>query len=170
MSSMKSHDIMVLLKIQLWSDGIWTQSKIAQSIGMSQSEISMALKRCELSGLYNSSSGKTIQKSLLEFIIHGLKYAFPAELGSPDRGMPTAHSAPPLVDIIADGGETFVWPYVNGNVRGITVSPLYTTVPVAAENDLRIYEVLALIDSLRIGRVREKKLAEDLLVQKLGEK
>ena len=166
---MKSQDIVVILKIHLWTDGTWTQPKIAQSVGMSQSETSMALKRCELSGLYNSSSGKTIQKSLLEFIIHGLKYAFPAELGPPDRGMPTAHSAPPLIDMIADDSEIFVWPYVNGTGRGITVNPLYKTVPAAAENDLRLYEVLALIDAIRVGRVRERKLAEELLIQRLGE-
>ena len=34
--------------------------------------------------------------NLTEFLIHGVKYAFPVERGGPTRGFPTAEAASPL--------------------------------------------------------------------------
>jgi hypothetical protein len=165
---MKPQDILVLLKLHLWANEEWTQPKIAQAIGLSQSETSAAIQRCEKSGLYSPVSGKPVRAAMEEFFIHGLKYCFPATLGAPDRGMPTAHSAPPLSSMLAGGeNEIFIWPYVNGNVRGVSVEPLYKSVPEAAINDNMLYECLALIDAIRIGRAREKNLAIKLLIERI---
>jgi hypothetical protein len=78
--------------------------------------------------------------------------------GAPTRGVPTAHSAKPLSDLIA-GGDAFVWPHVDGTVRGQAIAPLYPTVPDACLGDERLYELLALVDALRVGRARERELA-----------
>jgi hypothetical protein len=53
-----------------------------------------------------------------------------------------------------------VWPHPEGKKRGIALAPLYETVPEAALRDHALYEKLALVDALRDGRVRERKLAE----------
>jgi hypothetical protein len=52
-----------------------------------------------------------------------------------------------------------VWPFPEGEHRGVTLEPLYKSAP-AALRDPFLYELLALIDALREGRVRERKLAE----------
>ncbi len=168
---MKPQDVIVLIKLHLWRDEEWTQPKIAQSIGLSQSETSAALKRCEKSGLYSPITGKPVRTAMEEFLIHGVKYSFPAVIGMPDRGMPTSHSAEPLASMLAGGSEdVFVWPYVKGTVRGVTVEPLYRSVPAAASADPELYAYLALIDAIRIGRVREKNLAEKLLIEYIRRK
>jgi hypothetical protein len=106
--------------------------------------------------------------ALEEFLLHGLKYAFPAERGEVTRGMPTSYAAPPLKDAIASGDELPpVWPWRDGDTRGIALQPLYKTAPVAALQDPFLYELLALVDAIRDGRARERKIAEKELINRL---
>ena len=82
------------------------------------------------------------------------------------RGIPTGHSAPPLKEEIISE-QDYVWPYPKGDARGQSVLPLYYTVPQAIDLDKNLYEILALIDALRVGRVREKNMALELLKQRI---
>ncbi|MEG4446282.1 hypothetical protein QUB47_34895, partial [Microcoleus sp. AT9_B5] len=52
-----------------------------------------------------------------------------------------------------------VWPDPQGVVRGQAIAPLYRSVPQAASNDPELYALLSLIDAIRVGRVREQRLA-----------
>jgi hypothetical protein len=106
--------------------------------------------------------------ALEEFLLHGLKYAFPAEHGQVTRGVPTSHAAEPLKSEISAGSELPpVWPWSQGKTRGVALEPLYRTVPIAALRDPQLYEYLALVDAIRDGRARERKLAERELVKRL---
>lgn len=98
-------------------------------------------------------------KAVEEFLIHGVKYAFPVQHDETTRGMPTAHTAPPLSDLIA-GDLPPVWPDPHGEVRGATLEPLHKAAPKAAGKDPALRELLALIDVLRDGHVRGRHLAE----------
>jgi hypothetical protein len=109
--------------------------------------------------LVDDSKRNVNRESLLEFLEHGVKYVFPQRPGAIARGVPTAHSAPPLSTMVQSGETIYVWPDVGGMVRGETIEPLYPTVPKAARIDERFYEMVALVDALRIGRPREVKLA-----------
>ena len=60
-----------------------------------------------------------------------------------------------------------VWPYIKGNVQGLAFEPLYKYAPIAALRDPVLYEYLALVDALRDGRARERKLAEEIIVNRL---
>src|ERR1700674_5549243 len=51
---------------------------------------------------------------------------------------------------------TAVWPLPQGKVRGYRFQPFHKSVPVAASRDEKLYELLALVDSLPDGRVRER--------------
>jgi hypothetical protein len=107
---------------------------------------------------------------IVELLVHGLKYVFPPSRGQLTRGMPTSYAAPPLDELIAKNDEPVpVWPDPDGKARGTSFEPLYRTVPYAASRDAALYELLALADALREGRARERKLAEDLLREKLRE-
>jgi hypothetical protein len=100
------------------------------------------------------------RSALLEFLLHGIRYAFPAEKGTLTRGVPTGYAAPPLLESIAASSEPPpVWPYADGSVRGYSFVPLHKNVPKAALEDSKFYELLALVDALRDGRARERELA-----------
>jgi hypothetical protein len=100
-------------------------------------------------------------------LIHGLKYIYPVEPGKMVRGIPTAHSINPLKEQIVNAGEIYVWAHPQGTVRGVEIEPLYKAVPYAARQDQELYELLGLVDALRVGRVREQQLAADFLRQRL---
>jgi len=105
-----------------------------------------------------------LKAALQEFLIHGVKYAFPAERGELTRGIPTAHAAAPLKREISAGNEPPpVWPSAMGKTRGDSFAPLYKTVPEAALRDPFLYQMLALLDAIRDGRSRERQLAEQEL-------
>ena len=82
------------------------------------------------------------------------------------RGIPTAHSALPLNKEI-QSNESYVWSYAEGKVRGQSIEPLHKSVPVASLKDKKLYELLALTDALRVGKVREKNIAMEELEKRI---
>jgi len=113
--------------------------------------------------------GRPILPALKEFLLHGVRYAYPPERGALTRGMPTGYAAPPLNKVIVQPNEPPpVWPYSEGTVRGYSFSPLYSSVPAAAARDPKLYELLALVDALRDGRARERSLAAKELESRLA--
>jgi len=158
--TLKPQDIVILLKLVVIGDRPWSFSSLALELGMSSSEVHGGIKRATTSRLYDPSRKVPIMRSLLEFLVHGVKYVFPPEAGSPTRGMPTSYAAPPLNTLIVQTNELPpVWPSSDGNARGYEFSPLFHSVPTAAANDGALYELLALVDAIRDGRARERELA-----------
>ncbi|MDH4450799.1 MAG: hypothetical protein QE265_09440 [Rhodoferax sp.] len=102
-------------------------------------------------------------KQLAEFALHGARYAFAADKTPSTIGVPTSHSAPAFEGVFAPGSENFVWPHPNGTKRGVGVEPLHPSVPFAAMQDAKLYEMLALFDALRVGRARERGMALERL-------
>lgn len=163
----KPQDVLLLLKIISVNNPAWNQKPMAEALGLSQSEVSESVARSKYAGLLNPE-GKTVMKlALMEFLQYGLRYTFPQKSGPVVRGIPTAHSAAPLVKLI-QSAEAYVWPYGKGTVRGHSIAPLYPSVPEAAQKDEKLYELLALTDALRVGRAREKELAVIELKKHLG--
>ena len=101
--------------------------------------------------------------TLAEFALHGAKYAFPGVRLPLAVGVPTSHSAPAFAGIFAPGSTDFVWPHPNGPMRGVGVEPLHPSVPFAAMQDAKLYELLALFDALRVGKARERGMALERL-------
>lgn len=166
---LKPQDIVAILKVHSLQKASWTYSTLAQSLGMSASEVHAALSRCEAAGLYNGENRRILKQALLEFLVHGLRYVFYAQPGPLSRGLPTAHSAEPLKSkLVASPSEVYVWPDPQGVVRGQAIAPLYRSVPQAANNDPELYALLSLIDALRVGRVREQRLATNELEKRIG--
>lgn len=155
---MSPQDIVVLLKIIASDNEPWVQITMAQKLGLAQSEMSRSIARSKYAGLLDSSGRKVRRLALMDFIQYGLQYAFPQRPGSAVRGIPTSHSAPPLKKLI-QSSEDFVWPYSKGTHRGYAVTPLYKSVPEVVINDQVLHEYLALVDAIRIGNSREKKIA-----------
>lgn len=170
-SGIKPQDILVLLKLTLLKEQNWRHMDLVDALGLSQAEISFSLQRCVNSGLLTPDKKRVIRSAFSGFLIHGLRHVMPAKLGPVDRGIPTAHSAPPLNrTIVAEESDKYVWPYEFGDARGQTVPPIYPSAVKAAMNDPKLHELLALIDALRVGRAREKKLAAEELEKRILEK
>jgi len=170
---LKPQDIVVLLKLFGYGPIRPPFAQLAVELVMSPSEVHGAVKRAQAARLLHGSEmdGRPNISALLEFLIHGVKYAFPAEHGGITRGIPTSYAAEPLNRLIAPGDEPIpVWPYPEGTKRGLSFAPLYKTVPLAALRDSLLYEQLALVDAIRDGRSRERKLAEEELIKRLRHK
>ncbi len=164
--TLKPQDLLVTLTLSIHPDSARSSIEIARALGMSASEVHNALRRAIRAGLLHS--GRAPNRSALgEFLFHGLKYVFLPDRGGIVRGMPTSYAAPPLNTLIEADQNPPVWPDPNGTVRGEAFSPLYKSAPKAARNDPRLYECLALIDAVRGGRARERKLAEKILSERL---
>lgn len=156
--SISSIDIVILLKIIASKQNQWFQIQIADSLFISQSEVSKSLNRSSYAGLYDPKGKKVMRMAFMELLQYGIKYVFPQQPGAIVRGVPTAHSAPPL-DAIIQSEEKYVWPSGKGSARGQSIIPLYPTVVDAVKLDSFLHELLALVDVLRVGRARDRELA-----------
>lgn len=166
-NGMRPQDIVILLKIASLKNDNWRNIDIANSIGISPSEVSEALHRSNIAGLIDSRKRKININSFLEFLIYGLKYVFPTQPGPIVKGTPTAHSASPIKEHIFSNAEVFVWSNAKGAQRGQAIEPLYKTIPQIVDQDKLLYELLAIIDTIRVGRAREVKIAIDELNKRL---
>ncbi|MBY5820760.1 hypothetical protein [Rhizobium leguminosarum] len=189
---MKSQDIVILLKLvslqeqeehqedewlQLESQGgdPYSVRNLEASLGISKTEISQAIKRSISSGIATkdgqSGRPRPSRRNILDFILHGFRFVFPANAGAMQRGIPTAFAAPMLKDLLISGGNyIYVWPHPSGRDLGQSIDPLFKTVPEAALRDARLYEYLALADAIRLGNQREVGVASEYLSSRLQQK
>ena len=139
-SGMRPQDIVILLK-KISPAGYDMKGKdLAQSLNISPSEISESLERSMLSGLVDSDKKKVNTLALREFLLFGIRYCFPIQVGNK-----------------------------NGSLRGQSIEPLYYSVPEAAARDKDLYRLRVIVDTLRIGRTREREIAINELDKYLKE-
>jgi hypothetical protein len=147
----RPQDIVVALKLTASNGAPWSYSKLGEALGMSASHAFASVDRARTSRLLDFAAipprsrpsrearpsrgrqpflPRPNRSNLKEFLIHGVKYAFPVEHGGPTRGIPTAEAAPPLSHYFSQAFPLPpVWPYAEGSVRGIEFSPLYKNAP-----------------------------------------
>jgi hypothetical protein len=165
---LKPQDVLVLLRLA-GEPASWNYQQLASELGLSASEVHQALKRAAASGLYDADKRRVQIRALLEFVCHGLRYVYPAKRLARCHGLPTAHCLAPLADHLAvEGDDCLVWPHADGEHFGDAIEPLYRSAPAAAAQNPRLHRRLALIDAIRIGRVRERELAGRLLEAELA--
>ncbi len=169
-NQLKPQDILVLLKIlTAYKDKPWKYADLAKDLKMSQSEVHSAIKRAELAKLYDPLTKRPVRSNLGEYLISGLRFAYPAVPGEPTTGLATAHSAPPLNKaFVSAKGDNYVWAFRSGKTKGLSIEPLYPAVPAACSDDEELHKLFALIDALRVGRTREVDLAKKIIREKLG--
>ena len=169
---LKPQDLLVLFKRVANPPKSWTYAALGKALDLSASQVHRSVLRVTDAGLAVSKrrgDWHVIPEALMEFAVHGAKYAFPAKIGAVRRGVATSFGAPPLLAQISAAPEDApVWPHAEGSARGPALSPLHRYVPEAALADPALYELLALLDALRTGRNRERMLAQKLLSERLG--
>ena len=158
---LKPQDIVVLLKLIVLGTREWSFASLAADLSMSASEVHAGIKRATASRLFDETRKMPIRKNLGEFLVHGVKYAYPPQHGALTRGIPTGYAAYPLNEMLTLGTNDVppVWPHPEGEVRGYEFSPLYKSAPTAALKDKELYALLAILDAIRDGRARERELA-----------
>lgn len=161
---LKPQDVVVLLKLIAIGERTWTYAGLAGQLGMSASEVHGAIRRLSAAQLFFPESGTVFHGNAVEFLVYGVRYAFPPEWGTQTVGLPTAYAAPPLSDRIVPGRALPpVWPTPHGKTDGIALLPLYHSATDAACRDRRLYELLALVDALRTGKARERMIAARII-------
>lgn len=174
---LKSQDCVLLIK--LLANGHYaelSQRELSALLCISLSEINASIKRLFQSGLIRhdieSKGIYPILSAAEEFVIVGIKYSFPAKLGEYSRGIPTGIAAPVFQGKIVMGDEPIpIWPFAHGDKKGLSVEPLYSSVPqsISEYPDQNFYDLLALVDVIRIGRARERSMAINLLKEKINQ-
>ena len=165
---LKPQDVVVTLALASVPPAERTYASLAGMLRMSASETHAAVKRATASGLVDGATRAPRRSALLEFLVHGIRFAFPAVRSGLTRGVPTSYGTAPLAGLLHSDGPPPVWPHPEGTVRGEGLEPLYRAVPAAALANPALHELLALVDALRSGRARERKLAADELARRLG--
>jgi hypothetical protein len=159
----KGQDLLVALKLATKAASHWTYQGLAAELGISRGEAHNAVRRLLLSGLLREGLqgiGPN-PRNLEKFLLGGAEFVFPAERTAPTRGMATSVSAAPLAEHFAQlEGTSIVWPDEVGDTRGVGLVPIYPSVPFAARQDPKLYELLALFDAIRDSQLRGRKEAE----------
>lgn len=159
---LKGIDNVVLVALVEWAGHFESQAALASELRISQAGLTRSLNRLDFTRLIRRSDLSVMKPNVEEYFVHALQYVFPVRLGSLVRGVPTAHSAPPLSDEIA-AQENYVWPAEFGKVSGLEIVPLYDKVPALCVAHPEFHPVFAILDALRIGRARERELARRCL-------
>src|ERR1700674_2540112 len=96
--ALKPQDIVVLLKLLKSGGKRPTYAQLAVDLYMRPSEIHASIRRARAARLVHGPElgDRVNTKALEEFLVHGIKYAFPPEKGGMTRGIPTASAAEPL--------------------------------------------------------------------------
>ncbi len=165
-TALKPQDLFVLLALLARGDGGVTYPELAAHTGLAISAVHASLKRAAVARLlmFQERRPVILKPQLKEFLLCGAKYAFPPIWGTMSRGVATGYAAAPLNTIIAPSSDPVpVWPSAKGTARGLSLAPLYPSVPDAALRDEKLYALLTLFDAVRSGQARERNAARDLL-------
>jgi DNA-binding MarR family transcriptional regulator len=164
-------DIYILAGALADDRGGLTLRELAGRLHVDHTLVHRALKRAEAAGLYASSSKQVNRANFEELMTHAGRFIAPARLGELTRGMPAAWAAEPISTIIhqATGEPPPVWPDALGAVRGQALAPLHPAAVQASQDSPALASLLSIIDSLRAGDVRVRKVAANSLHEALNQ-
>jgi len=146
---------------------------LAGRLQVSQSQAYTSAVRADRARLLVRSRERTalepLTDNILEFLVHGVRYAFPAEPGPITRGLPTLHGAPLISDRLVTEATPPVWPTASGKARGEALEPLHKSVTHLAmtSQNPRDYAAFAAVDLIRVGGARERKIGQAVLQELL---
>lgn len=167
---LKPQDLAIALKLVALKGQWMPYAILADAMRMSRFEAHAAVQRLTAARLVAEIDGqpRQILAALRGFVIYGAPYAYPAVRGEITIGFPTAYGVSPLNEMMVASNEPPpVWPHPEGIARGPGLLALYENLPLAAQADPALYELLALFDALRAGQARERELARKYLEERL---
>lgn len=165
--SLKPQDVVASVWLACTDDPIgFSFARFSQALAISTSEAHAAVQRCMLCGLINKDFGELQpnRSAIMEFVTHGIRYVYPPIFGQIAQGMRTSAFTGPLeTHFPTSDTPPIVWPDPEGTDRGMSLCPLYPSIPTAAKRNPRFYEVAAILDAIRAGSAREREIARSEL-------
>lgn len=161
------NDILVLVWLAA-HPGPWTFRSLGEELGMDAAALHRSIGRLKNVKLLDSERHLN-RANVEEFLLHGVPYVAPGELGAEDRGIPTAWGVEPLRSALAGDGPGPVWPSPGGTSRGPALEPVSQAAPGLAAKDPAFSQWLGLVDAIRVGRARERELASCELSRRIWE-
>jgi hypothetical protein len=171
--SLKPQDLAVAFMLAVSKGERLPYAKLGMQMALSPFEAHAAVARLTQARLLTEYEGRLelVMPAFKPFVIYGAAYFFPAVRGEITVGFPTAHAMEPLKSKLMPSTELPpVWPHPEGQTRGMSLLPLYPKLPMAAKQDEKLYQTLALFDALRSGQARERELVQGLLEEALSAK
>jgi len=165
--SLRPFDVAVALRLLLEPEDRY--EPLANALATSTSAAHRSVARLQHAGLCEPASRTVNQSACREFLVHGVRYAFPPVHGPERFGMPTAGSHPELSDLVGDGSamKSLVWPMEGGTMRGEALVPLFKGVTKVAARDARLHHLLACVDVIRVGNSEQRAAAAEILQQRI---
>jgi hypothetical protein len=163
MASLQPQDIVVAVYLAA-EDEAWTFQHLSKVMGISPSQVHLAWGRLQNSELVDPEFKRPFRKNLLEFLCHGVKYCFPVVQRGIGSGIVTGLSHPRLKKAIkASTDIKYVWEVPNVKATGVIVEPIHKSVVNVARASAKSYEIFAVLDSIRLGKARERETATDIM-------
>lgn len=160
---LRGQDIVLLVRL-LRMPPSWTVRELSDGLELGVGPVHRSLNRLVEAGLYDPHRKRVVVGAAEEFLLHGMRYVFPARPQGEVRGHLTAWAASPLRELLVDESPLPpVWPASDGRVRGLALEPLHPSALPAARADRVTGERLALLDALRAGDARVRGLAAEQL-------
>lgn len=168
--SLKPQDLAMALKLVALGGLRLGYAELASAMSLSVFEAHACVARLTAARLLTDVDGAPmlVMTAFRPLLLLGAPYFFPAVRGEVTVGFPTAYGVEPLKSKVMFSDDLPpVWPHPDGPVRGVTLLPLYPRLPLAAQLDPKLYELLALFDALRMGQAREREMARKMLEERL---
>lgn len=164
--SLRPFDVAVAMRLLLVPEDRY--EPLAAALATSTSAVHRAVARLQHAGLCGSGTRTVNQAAFREFLIFGVRYAFPPVHGPERSGMATAGAHPEISALLGDDRmRPLVWPMEGGSARGETLVPLFNGVTKVAVRDPRLHELLACVDALRVGNATQRQRVAELLTARV---
>lgn len=166
--SLRPFDVAVALRLHLVPEDRY--EPLAVALATSTSAVHRSVARLQQAGLCLLKRRTVNPEALHEFLVHGVRYAFPALQGPEREGLPTAGAHPALSPVLGtqEPIRSLVWPMDGGGTRGDALVPLFNGVTKVAARDPQLHRLLACVDLLRIGSPPQRRVVADLLFAQLS--
>ncbi len=168
--TLRPFDVAVALRLLLEPEDRY--EPMADALATSTSAVHRGVSRLQSAGLLRAASRTVARSALREFLVHGVRYAFPPVRGHDALGVPTAWSHTQVGallqgETVSDVARALVWPDQAGTQRGDMLVPLFPAAPRVALRDTRMHELLAAVDAMRAGSTAVRRVVGEHLAQRV---
>jgi len=168
--TLRPFDVAVALRLLLEAEERY--EPLADALATSTSAVHRGVARLQSAGLLRASSRTVARPALREFLLHGVRYAFPPMRGPEVTGLATAWSHSPIAALLTaesapDTMRPLVWPDESGTVRGDMLVPLFPAAARVSQRDPRLHDLLAAVDALRLGSPAVRRVVSDHLAERI---
>jgi hypothetical protein len=168
--TLRPFDVAVVLRLLLEPEDRY--EPLAEALATSTSAVHRGVARLQGAGLLQPASRTVVRPALRDFLLFGVRYAFPAVRGAEVSGVATAWSIGAIatlftVDDAADLPAAAVWPDAAGQTRGDLLVPLFPGAVRAAARDARLHLLLAAVDALRAGPSTVQRVVTASLIDRM---